>query len=53
MRVAPVQYYGTGRRKSSTARVFCGLEKAVVLNKRAFEAILIITLRMIIRQPSC
>jgi small subunit ribosomal protein S9 len=50
---APVQYYGTGRRKSSTARVFLRLGKGqVVVNKRAFEGYFKNeTLRMIIRQP--
>jgi small subunit ribosomal protein S9 len=51
--VAPVQYYGTGRRKSSTARVFLRPGKGqVVVNKRAFEGYFKNeTLRMIIRQP--
>jgi small subunit ribosomal protein S9 len=50
---APVQYYGTGRRKSSTARVFLRPGKGqVVVNKRAFEGYFKNeTLRMIIRQP--
>jgi small subunit ribosomal protein S9 len=51
--VAPVQYYGTGRRKSSTARVFLRPGKGQVLvNKRTFEGYFKNeTLRMIIRQP--
>ena len=51
--VAPVQYYGTGRRKSSTARVLLRLGKGqVVVNKRTFEGYFKNeTLRMIIRQP--
>ena len=50
---APVQYYGTGRRKSSTARVLLRLGKGqVVVNKRTFEGYFKNeTLRMIIRQP--
>jgi len=51
--VAPVQYYGTGRRKSSTARVLLRPGKGqVVVNKRTFEGYFKNeTLRMIIRQP--
>ena len=51
--VAPVQYYGTGRRKSSTARVLLRPGKGqVVVNKREFEGYFKNeTLRMIIRQP--
>jgi len=51
--VAPVQYYGTGRRKSSTARVFLRPGKGqVVVNKRTFEGYFKNeTLRMIIKQP--
>ena len=50
---APVQYYGTGRRKSSTARVLFRPGKGqVVVNKRTFEGYFKNeTLRMIIRQP--
>ncbi|MCI0421698.1 MAG: 30S ribosomal protein S9 [Acidobacteria bacterium] len=50
---APVQYYGTGRRKSSTARVFLRPGKGqVVVNKRAFDGYFKNeTLRMIIKQP--
>jgi small subunit ribosomal protein S9 len=37
--VAAVQYYGTGRRKTSTARVFLRPGNGVVtVNRRAFEA---------------
>src|SRR3979411_791674 len=37
--VAAVQYYGTGRRKTSTARVFLRPGSgAVTINRRAFEA---------------
>jgi small subunit ribosomal protein S9 len=51
--VAPVQYYGTGRRKSSTARVLLRPGKGqVVVNRREFEGYFKNeTLRMIIRQP--
>jgi small subunit ribosomal protein S9 len=51
--VAPVQYYGTGRRKSSTARVLLRPGKGqVVVNKRTFEGYFKNeTLRMIIKQP--
>ena len=51
--VVPVQYYGTGRRKSSTARVFLRPGKGqVVVNRRAFEGYFKNeTLRMIIKQP--
>ena len=50
---APVQYYGTGRRKSSTACVLLRPGKGqVVVNKRTFEGYFKNeTLRMIIRQP--
>ena len=50
---APVQYYGTGRRKSSTARVLLRPGKGqVVVNRRTFEGYFKNeTLRMIIRQP--
>jgi small subunit ribosomal protein S9 len=51
--VAEIQYYGTGRRKTSTARVYLrpgGGE--VKINRRAFEVYFPNeTLRMIIRQP--
>jgi small subunit ribosomal protein S9 len=51
--VADIQYYGTGRRKTSTARVYLrpgGGE--VKVNRKAFEAYFPNeTLRMIIRQP--
>jgi small subunit ribosomal protein S9 len=37
--VAAVQYYGTGRRKTSTARVFLRPGSgAVLINRRSFEA---------------
>jgi small subunit ribosomal protein S9 len=51
--VAPVQYYGTGRRKSSTARVLLRPGKGqVVVNRRTFEGYFKNeTLRMIIKQP--
>ena len=51
--MAEIQYYGTGRRKTSTARVYLrpgGGE--VKVNRKAFEAYFPNeTLRMIIRQP--
>ena len=50
---APVQYYGTGRRKSSTARVLLrpGIGQ-VVVNRRTLEGYFKNeTLRMIIKQP--
>ena len=48
-----VQYYGTGRRKSATARVrICRGEGKIVVNKRAFEEYFPIPLtRKIIVQP--
>jgi small subunit ribosomal protein S9 len=51
--VADIQYYGTGRRKSSTARVYLrpGAGNFQV-NRKAFESYFPNeTLRMIIRQP--
>ncbi len=51
--MADIQYYGTGRRKTSTARVFLrpGNGK-IVVNKREFDAYFPNeALRMIIRQP--
>jgi small subunit ribosomal protein S9 len=51
--VADIQYYGTGRRKTSTARVYLrpGAGK-VQVNHKAFESYFPNeTLRMIIRQP--
>ena len=51
--MADIQYYGTGRRKTSTARVYLrpgGGE--VVVNRKAFDRYFPNeTLRMIIRQP--
>jgi small subunit ribosomal protein S9 len=51
--VADIQYYGTGRRKTSTARVYLrpgGGE--VKVNRKPFETYFPNeTLRMIIRQP--
>jgi small subunit ribosomal protein S9 len=51
--VALIQYYGTGRRKSSTARVYLRPGAGEVrINKKAFEQYFPNeTLRMIIRQP--
>jgi small subunit ribosomal protein S9 len=51
--VAEIQYYGTGRRKSSTARVYLRPGAGEVrINKKAFEQYFPNeTLRMIIRQP--
>jgi small subunit ribosomal protein S9 len=51
--VAEIQYYGTGRRKSSTARVYLRPGAGDVrINKKAFEQYFPNeTLRMIIRQP--
>ncbi len=48
-----IQYYGTGRRKTSTARVFLRPGKGnIQINKRSFEEYFPNeTLRMIIRQP--
>ena len=51
--MADIQYYGTGRRKTSTARVYLrpGAGK-VQVNRKAFESYFPNeTLRMIIRQP--
>ncbi len=50
---AAVQYYGTGRRKSSTARVFLRPGQGTfVVNNRQFEGYFKNeTLRMIIKQP--
>jgi small subunit ribosomal protein S9 len=51
--VAEIQYYGTGRRKTSTARVYLrpGVGE-VKINRKAFEQYFPNeTLRMIIRQP--
>jgi small subunit ribosomal protein S9 len=51
--VAEIQYYGTGRRKTSTARVYLRPgDGEVKINHRAFEVYFPNeTLRMIIRQP--
>jgi len=51
--VAAVQYYGTGRRKTSTARVFLRPGTGTVnINRRAFEAFVPTEeLRTQIRQP--
>jgi small subunit ribosomal protein S9 len=51
--VAEIQYYGTGRRKSSTARVYLRPGAGEVkINKKSFEQYFPNeTLRMIIRQP--
>jgi small subunit ribosomal protein S9 len=51
--VAEIQYYGTGRRKTSTARVYLRPgDGEVKINRRAFEVYFPNeTLRMIIRQP--
>ena len=51
--MAAVQYYGTGRRKTSTARVFLKPGTgAITVNHRAFEAFFTTeALRMQIRQP--
>jgi small subunit ribosomal protein S9 len=51
--VAEIQYYGTGRRKTSTARVYLRPGSGdVQVNKKAFEQYFPNeTLRMIIRQP--
>jgi small subunit ribosomal protein S9 len=51
--VAAVQYYGTGRRKTSTARVFLRPGSgAVSINRRAFETFFPTeALRTQIRQP--
>jgi len=51
--VAAVQYYGTGRRKTSTARVFLRPGTgAVIVNQRAFDAFFPSeALRTQIRQP--
>ena len=51
--MAEIQYYGTGRRKTSTARVYLRPGNGEVqVNKKAFEQYFPNeTLRMIIRQP--
>ena len=51
--MADIQYYGTGRRKTSTARVYLRPgDGTVKVNRKAFESYFPNeTLRMIIRQP--
>ena len=51
--MADIQYYGTGRRKTSTARVYLRPGAGnVVVNRKTFDAYFPNeTLRMIIRQP--
>ncbi|MEP6719720.1 MAG: 30S ribosomal protein S9 [bacterium] len=51
--MADIQYYGTGRRKTATARVYLRAgDGAVKINRKAFEQYFPNeTLRMIIRQP--
>ena len=51
--MADIQYYGTGRRKTSTARVYLRPGAGnVQVNRKAFESYFPNeTLRMIIRQP--
>jgi small subunit ribosomal protein S9 len=51
--VAETQYYGTGRRKTSTARVYLRPGTGeIVVNRKAFDQYFPNeTLRMIIRQP--
>jgi small subunit ribosomal protein S9 len=51
--MADIQYYGTGRRKTSTARVYLRPGSgAIKINRRTFEDYFPNeTLRMIIRQP--
>jgi small subunit ribosomal protein S9 len=51
--VATTQYYGTGRRKTSTARVFLRPGSGTItINKRPLEAAFPTeTLRLVIRQP--
>jgi small subunit ribosomal protein S9 len=51
--LATTQYYGTGRRKTSTARVFLRPGKgAITVNRRPIEASFPTeSLRLIIRQP--
>ena len=51
--MAEIQYYGTGRRKSSTARVYLRAGAGEVqVNRKAFDKYFPNeTLRMIIRQP--
>ena len=51
--MADIQYYGTGRRKTSTARIYLRPGTGnVMVNRKAFESYFPNeTLRMIIRQP--
>jgi len=51
--VAEIQYYGTGRRKTSTARVYLRAGGGeFLINRKAFDTYFPNeTLRMIIRQP--
>ena len=51
--MADIQYYGTGRRKTSTARVYLRPGAGnVMVNRKAFDSYFPNeTLRMIIRQP--
>jgi len=51
--VADIQYYGTGRRKTSTARVYLRPGAGnVMVNRKSFDSYFPNeTLRMIIRQP--
>jgi small subunit ribosomal protein S9 len=51
--VAEIQYYGTGRRKTSTARVYLRAGAGgFLINRKAFDTYFPNeTLRMIIRQP--
>lgn len=51
--MADIQYYGTGRRKTSTARVYLRPGSgAIIINRRPFEEYFPNeALRMIIRQP--
>jgi len=51
--VADIQYYGTGRRKTATARVYLRPGAGnVMVNRKAFDSYFPNeTLRMIIRQP--
>jgi small subunit ribosomal protein S9 len=51
--MADIQYYGTGRRKTSTARVYLRAGSgAIIVNRRTFEEYFPNeALRMIIRQP--
>jgi small subunit ribosomal protein S9 len=50
---SPIQYYGTGRRKSSIARVYLRPGTGTIqINKRSFETYFVSeALRMIVQQP--